>query len=80
MPEAPGAMLQIYNTLTQGAGELNVAGATALAAAHDPRLPVGSYWLMSNVSPWNTFDGQTVSWGQNIIWGQNLAILTDGSR
>ena len=61
-----------YDTLTQGAGGLNGGGALSLAAALDPRRPVGDSWLVAGVSEFTTIDGQVIPWAQNIVWGDNI--------
>ena len=61
-----------YDTLTQGAGGLNGGGALSLAAALDPRRPVGDSWLVAGVNEFTTIDGQVIPWAQNIVWGDNI--------
>jgi serine protease AprX len=60
------------DTLTQGAGSLNAAGAIALAEAIDPNQPSGAWWLTSGVNTWTTIGGQTLSWGQRFMWGDRI--------
>jgi serine protease AprX len=57
-----------YDDLTQGAGELNAAGALDLARAIDPRRPVGWYWWTSAVSPMTTLAGEAWTWAQHLVW------------
>jgi serine protease AprX len=78
-PNAIKAMLQYsaiplvgVDTLTQGAGALNAAGAIALAAAVEPRAPVGTWWLSTGVNPSTTIGNQTVVWGQSVLWGDQI--------
>jgi len=78
-PQAIKAILQYtafpmtgYDSLTQGAGALNAAGAVQLAAVIDTRQPVGSWWLMSPVDTWNTVGGEVLTWGQHLVWGDHL--------
>ena len=60
------------DTLTQGAGAVNAAGAIALAAAIDPNRPVGAWWLTTGVNTWTTIGGQTLAWGQRAVWGDQI--------
>jgi serine protease AprX len=78
-PNAVKAILQYtaiplagYDTLTQGAGAVNAAGAIALAEAIDPSVPVGSWWLSTAVNPYTTIAGQQLSWGQRVVWGDRV--------
>lgn len=78
-PNAIKAMLQYsalplaaQDTLTQGAGALNVAGAIALAAAIDPNQPVGTAWLTSAVDTSTTIGGTPTAWGQRVVWGDRV--------
>ena len=48
---------------------MNGAGALALAQAIDPRVPVGSNWLVKGVTEASVIDGQTITWAKNIVWG-----------
>lgn len=68
---------QPFNALTQGAGEVNAAGAMTLVDAIDPLAPVGSRWLMSEVMPSTTIGTQTYAWSQEIIWGNHIARGSD---
>jgi serine protease AprX len=63
---------QAYDVLTQGAGSLNAAGAALLAGALDPRVTVGSNWMVGAVPLTTVIDGQVISWGDNIVWGDNI--------
>jgi serine protease AprX len=78
-PNAVKAILQYTalplaneDTLTQGAGALNAAGAIALAAAIDPSRPVGSGWLATGVNAWTTIGDQTLAWSQRVVWGDRV--------
>ena len=78
-PHAVKAILQYTairvanaDTLTQGAGAVNAAGAIALAAAIDPNRPVGAWWLTTGVNTWTTIGGQTLAWGQRVVWGDQI--------
>lgn len=64
----------IYNPLVQGAGAINAAGATALAAAIDTATPQGQPWLALAVQPYTDIDEvlpwvQIVLWGDFVLWG-----------
>ncbi len=62
------------NYLTQGAGEVNAAGAIALAGAIDTSAKPGSWWLHSGVSASTTIGGRAYPWSRHVIWGD--AVLT----
>ena len=59
--------------LTQGAGEINAAGAIALASAIDTADSPNSYWLHTGVPGFTVIGDQTVAWGKQIILGGNGA-------
>ncbi|MEW6320870.1 MAG: S8 family serine peptidase [Acidobacteriota bacterium] len=61
-----------YDALTQGAGEVNAAGAIALAQNIDTRMPVGSAWLRTGFDPWTNAAGEQWEWSQAIIWNNRL--------
>jgi serine protease AprX len=61
-----------YDTLTQGAGALNAAGALQLAAKLDPRVATGAWWVATGITPSSTIDGQTLSWSNDIVWGTTV--------
>lgn len=61
-----------FDYLTQGAGEINAAGAIALARAIDTDAPRGSWWLSAGVSPSTSIGGTSYVWGQNIVWGTTV--------
>ena len=61
-----------HDTLTQGAGALNAAGAVALASAIDPDRPVGAWWLTTGVNTWTSVAGETIAWGQRVVWGDRV--------
>ena len=61
-----------YDWLHQGAGELNIGGAAALAAAIDTSTQPGAWWLTSGVNAYTTIGGQDLAWSQNIVWGSNI--------
>ena len=56
------------DALTQGAGEINAAGAVALARAIDTSRPVGIVWLHS-VTPASVIGGAAYFWGRHVIYG-----------
>ena len=58
--------------LEQGAGSINAAGATALARAIDPSMPVGRSWLQYGVMPVSLIAGVSHPWVQHIVWGDHL--------
>jgi hypothetical protein len=68
------------DTLTQGAGYLNVVGAVRLAGMIDTSAHTGDYWLRRGSVPTANEDinGQTVKWGKRIIWGDRF-ILGDAA-
>ena len=58
--------------LTQGTGQINAAGALALAGAVDTSVRPTQWWLRSGVSPYSDIGGKTYSWSQNVIWGDEV--------
>ena len=58
--------------LTQGAGELNAAGAITLTQAIDPSVDVGQWWLVTGITPSSTLGNQGYSWGQQVLWGDTI--------
>ena len=58
--------------LTQGAGQINAAGAVQLAGSINTAVPTGSWWLTSGVTGSSVIGGQTYNWAQNIIWGTSV--------
>ena len=60
---------QRYDALSQGAGQLEVTGAVALARAVNPQMPVGSPWLSTNIIPSTTIGKSVYTWSQSIIYG-----------
>jgi serine protease AprX len=59
---------QPLDALTQGAGEVNAAGAVALASAIDVDS-CASGWVVGNVPLSTHFGNQDEAWSQNIVWG-----------
>jgi subtilisin family serine protease len=60
--------------LTQGAGEINAAGAIALARAIDTSRPAGSWWLGTGVSPYTKIGNTTHAWAANVLWGDSVLL------
>jgi serine protease AprX len=60
------------DVLSQGAGEINAAGAVALAGAIDTNAGPGSWWLRSGVTPSSSVGGQSYAWGRHVIWGGSV--------
>ncbi len=63
-----------YDPLTQGAGEVNGAGAVALANAITvPDSDADDFaitpWYVDAVTQATTFDKTSYAWSQNIVWG-----------
>jgi serine protease AprX len=59
---------QPLDALTQGAGEVNAAGAVALAKAIDTDSGA-SGWVVGDVPLSTWFGNQDQAWSQNIVWG-----------
>jgi serine protease AprX len=82
-PHAMKALLE-YSALplpdadrpSQGAGELNAAGAVKLAYSIDPRVAPGEWWLVDAIDPSSTIGTDTLAWTQAVLWGNTLV---DGS-
>jgi serine protease AprX len=60
------------DALTAGRGEINAAGAVALALTLDPKAPIGPWWSGSPISPTTTIGGETWMWSQSIVWGNTV--------
>jgi serine protease AprX len=58
--------------LTQGAGQINAAGAISLAKAIDTSTGPGEWWLASSVLPYSTIGGETSSWSQHVIYNERV--------
>jgi len=54
------------DALSQGAGEVNAAGAVALTQAIDTRW---TPWAIESLTPASTIGGETLPWVQTVIWG-----------
>jgi len=59
---------QALDALTQGAGEVNAAGAIALAQAIDTDS-YASGWVVGEVTLSTRFGRKDLAWSQNIVWG-----------
>ena len=57
--------------LTQGAGQVNAAGAIALAGAIDTSRPLGAAWL-APVTPMSAIGGESYSWARHIVYGDQV--------
>jgi serine protease AprX len=62
-----------YDSLTQGAGEVNGLGALLLAYSTDTTKPIGSTWVSTTFDPHTTFGTELVTWGQKVFWGTHIA-------
>ena len=60
------------DALTQGAGQINAAGAVQLASSINTSVSTGSWWLQTGVTGSSLIGGQSYSWAQNIIWGTSV--------
>ena len=57
--------------LTQGAGQVNAAGAIAVARGIDTSRPIGATWF-SAPSPYSAIGGAAYSWSQHIVYGDQV--------
>jgi serine protease AprX len=78
-PNAVKAILQFSaipiagaDYLTQGTGEVNAAGAIALARAIDNTAGPGDYWLQTGVTPVSRIGGDLYEWSRSVIWGDDV--------
>jgi serine protease AprX len=60
------------DTLTQGAGQVNAAGAIKLASAIKRGTRSGQWWLSSPVAPFTVIAGEWHPWSQQILWGDRV--------
>jgi hypothetical protein len=58
-----------FNALAQGAGQIEVTGAVALARAINPQAPMGSPWLSTSIAPSTVIGNHSYAWSQSIIYG-----------
>jgi len=65
----PGA-----DVMTQGAGEINIAGAVRLAELINPRGAPNRRWLKTNTKPTRAdlLFGEVAAWGRATIWGDHV--------
>src|SRR5213594_1098897 len=64
------------NVMTQGAGEVNMAGAVRLAALINPGAALGTKWLKTNGKPTRAdlLYGELAAWGRATLWGQQVYV------
>ena len=61
------------DVLTQGAGALNIPGASLFAAAINTEAPHGMNWIRHRLTAANVDAfGQFIAWGQRIIYGDRF--------
>jgi serine protease AprX len=60
------------DTLTQGAGQVNAAGAIALASSIKKGTAQGQWWLSMPVAPYSIIAGEWQPWSQQILWGDRV--------
>jgi serine protease AprX len=58
--------------LTEGAGQINAAGAVALAGRINTNAKLGDWWLTIGIDPASMIGSRSYRWAQNIIWGTNV--------
>jgi serine protease AprX len=58
--------------LTEGAGQINAAGAVALASRINTNAKPGDWWLTIGIDPVSTIGNRSYRWAQIIIWGTNV--------
>jgi serine protease AprX len=58
--------------LTEGAGQINAAGAVALASRINTNAKLGDWWLTIGIDPASTIGNRSYRWAQNIIWGTSV--------
>jgi serine protease AprX len=63
-----------FDVMTQGAGQINVAGAVRLAKMIYADATPGKRWLRSGRKPIGAdlLSGENVFWGRAIVWGKNI--------
>jgi serine protease AprX len=68
------------DAMTQGAGELNVAGAVRLAQLIEPTRKLNRYWLRlpSTPNPFDVLFAERVEWSKRAFWGDR-AIVGDSA-
>ena len=67
------------NAMTQGAGEVNMAGAVRLARLINPSAAPGTNWLKTSYKPTRAdlLYNEVVAWGRATIWGQQVYVGQD---
>ncbi len=68
---------QPLDALTQGTGEVNAAGAIALAQAIDTDS-LADGWVVGNVTLATPFGNTDEAWSQNIVWGNYFVSALPG--
>ena len=58
-----------FDALSQGAGQITVAGAVAMARSINIQAPMGAPWLSSSLTPSTVIANKSYAWSQSIIWG-----------
>ena len=58
--------------LTQGGGEINAAGAIALAKAIDTSQKAGSWWVGTGVTTSTVIGDESYAWAKQIVWGNTV--------
>jgi serine protease AprX len=58
--------------LTEGAGQINAAGAVALASRINTNAKPGDWWLTMGIDPASTIGNRSCRWAQIVIWGTNV--------
>jgi serine protease AprX len=58
--------------LTEGAGQINAAGAVALAGRINTNARLGDWWLTVGIDPVSLIGNRPYRWAQNVIWGTNV--------
>jgi serine protease AprX len=66
--------LKGLDIMTQGAGEVNVAGAVRLAKQVAPSVTWGSRWIKGSrrIVQADLLNGETAYWGKAILWGDSV--------
>jgi serine protease AprX len=60
------------DTLTQGAGQVNAAGAVQLAGAIKKDARQWEWWMATQFFPFSTIAGERLQWSQRIVWGDHV--------
>jgi serine protease AprX len=61
-----------HDTLTQGAGQVNAAGAIQLAGAIKKGARQWEWWMATQFFPFSTIAGERLQWSQRILWGDHV--------